>query len=368
MKKVLSLFLSVMLLLLLAGCSETKNAPNPTEAQVTRTETATEKLTEAPVDDLTQTPTEKQEDKIDGPLVFEGSTDNFNLYQVDIHTGKMHNVFSYTNNNQFSFSVDLNPDYLPAYLRKQLFSSDLDKLAVNWIDSHDGSKHVGWVNNSGTLTDITNKVHPSSNSFSSKVPNDTNALFAPSGDFFFCDLNSEKYYYVDPNTLSIVKEEEAIESDNGYKIYDVVFHWDHVGADFSESGSESSKNVEMGDFAINVEHDKDVLKAYDFAGKSSLLVGVRVNKNTSLIGEYGEGIKELNRYNAYSVIWNNPIFRQITPDTDYVIEDCAYNNNLIAFTAHRGDSRYLFIIEDKEDSEPQTVTSLDKKYMLFFWS
>ena len=114
--------------------------------------------------------------------------------------------------------------------------------------------------------------------------------------------------------------------------------------------------------------DKDVLKAYDFAGKSSLLVGVRVNKNTSLIGEYGEGINELNRYNAYSVIWNNPIFRQITPDTDYVIEDCAYNNNQIAFTAHRGDSRYLFIIDDKEDSEPQTVTSLDNKYTLFFWS
>ena len=59
MKKVLSFVMSVMLLLLLAGCGETKSTPNLTEdTQVTRSETTTEKPTEA----LTETPTEQPTD------------------------------------------------------------------------------------------------------------------------------------------------------------------------------------------------------------------------------------------------------------------------------------------------------------------
>ena len=368
MKKI-SAIIAIVLVLTLVGCGSNDQELTESSKTVLNEDTiaySVEKSTEPPTEAATEPLTDNTL-QTSGPIVIEGSNENFTLYRIDTSSGQEYEVFSFKNTNNFSFSFDLTPDYLPVYLRKQLFNSDMTKLAVNWTNSQDGSKHVGWVDKNGELTDVTNKIHPSSNDFSSKVPNDTNALFSPSGEFFYCDINSEKYCYVNTDTISIVKEEPANENKYGKKIYDVVFHGDIIGDDFSKSGSENSININMGDFKINVEHDKSVIKGYDFAGKNSLIVGVRINQNNSMIGIYGEGINELNNYNAYSVNWTAPVIRQITPDTDFIIEDCAYNNGQIAFTAHRGNIRHLYIINDEDGAEPQLITSLDKKYTLFFW-
>ena len=88
----------------------------------------------------------------------------------------------------------------------------------------------------------------------------------------------------------------------------------------------------------------------------------------SLIGIYGEGINPYDdQYGGYGIDWLNPVFVRITPETDYLIEYCAYRDGRIAFTARRGDSRSLFVTDAQEGANPVEVMKLDSQFKLLFW-
>lgn len=310
-----------------------------------------------------------------GPIVITGSYNRydgisyFDLIQVNVSNGEMVRVYSFANMQNFKTTIPLDPDYLPAHLCKQLFDPSLTRLAVNLFNLSDGSQHVGWVDFQGVFTDVTNIVHLAGDGFSSKQPQDKNALFTPSGEFFFCDKNAETYYYVDPVSLSVIRVDEDVLRDRWGTMVDVVFTWDDVLCkDFSISGSGDSTNIPVGDFNMFISHKTSNMMAFDFAGSNGRMLGIRSTMGDSLIGIYGEGINPYDdQYGGYGIDWLNPVFVRITPETDYLIEYCAYRDGRIAFTARRGDSRSLFVTDAQEGANPVEVMKLDSQFKLLFW-
>lgn len=268
----------------------------------------------------------------------------------------LNSVFSFTNDRHYRTTFCIDTMSFPAYFREQLFSTDMTKMAVNFWNQKDGSNRVGWVDANGILTDVSENIHPTTDGFSSMAPNDTNALFSPDGEFFFSDMNAEKYCYLDPETMQIVKEEPMESQDR------VVFlPKDHIrSAGITNKGSGANYKTTIGDSSFYIEHE--VLKPWDYIDEANQIVGIgahRINNNwCSFIGKYG-GDYSVNRNNIDDLI--------LTPETDFDITACAYYDGKIAFSAQRGDDNELFIMEDNKGSEPIKVASLDKYDRLFMW-
>ncbi len=302
-------------------------------------------------------------DSAKGPIVINPSVvylggkgnapDQFSLYEVNIETGRRNLIFSFKNERHYTTTFFLNTKAFSAYYRRQLFSNDITKMAVNFYNQKDGSYRVGWVDANGILTDVSEIIHPTSDSFSSMSANDTNALFSPAGEFFFCDMNAEKYCYLDPETMKIIKE-EPMESNRRV----LFMPNDSIRSDSFDQGSGAFYKTTIGDSEFTFKYF--VLEPWDYIDEANQIIGIGYRSQGTYIAKYGEGI-------TYDVDEENLGDLILTPETDFHIDACAYNNGKIAFSARRGSDNELFLMEDNKSSEPKKLLSLDKKEELFMW-
>lgn len=392
MRRILNIVLILGILLCFAGCESKNDVQNPAITVSSPETKATENVVEIPTqssqeaDDKTHSdepnsalienmPAAEARYKYDGengPVIIEGDENSFRLYQVNIEDGEKTCIFSFKNTGNYRTSISLNPAYLPTLLREQLFSPDLTKLAVNWHDSVDNSEHVGWIDTEGVLTDVSNILHPNESSFASRVAKDSNSLFTPSGEFFFCDGNSGKYCYVDIDSVTVLREEDPIKDSYGFSLYEVNFLWgDKIVENLNTSGG-NYQRFDMGDFNIDIfpaNNGYYKFGCFDFCDQNDIVVGImRDRDNGYKIGIYGNGYTEYDESkHLYTPDLHNLEYFSVTPDTDYVIESCAYRKGLIAFTAYRGEARSLFLTDASGQSNPISIADLGTEYRLFLW-
>lgn len=320
-----------------------------------------------------------------GPVMISGDDSGFTLYQVNQVSGEYKSIFQFSNVrvknsygmtvNKYTFTNKSDGVYIPCYTNRQLFSDDLTKLAVNWHEENDDSYHVGWVDKNGKLIDITSHIHPLGSGFSSKIPKDNNALFSPDGYFFYCDNNDNQYHYIDINTLAQIKETPRITNSYGNMELSVLFMPDgSLTSNFSgKKGVNDNIYCVINGEKIEFDSDLNSFRTYDLVDNMVAGVGIiRMNYSQYQIGLYGEGYTEkitdfYGKEYYYHVRRQDPVFYAITPETDYIIESCAYHDGEIAFSAKRGQEYSLFITAATENSEPRKIGSIDSNYNLFFW-
>lgn len=310
-----------------------------------------------------------------GPLVYTGTVkDGFTVYQYNIADGTKKEVFSFNNTKGYRTTADFSINAIPCYQLKEIFSNDMTKLAVSWMDGSDGGNKVGWIDNEGNLTNITDLIHPITSDFSSVVPLDSSPIFTPDGNFMFSDHNSEKYVFVDPETYEILSEEEIMHASSfNYPVWDVLIlpNGDKVelvtiSADYA--------TINYGEYKYSVCKIKNGppkgLFGYDFTDTGAVVGIGRTGSFGSeySIGKYGIGVTEPNNNNKFSVDSAYPIFEQLTPATDYQLEQCVYNNSRIAFTGTRGQNRVLFWINDGNGEQAvNQITEIPRDENLLFW-
>jgi hypothetical protein len=97
---------------------------------------------------------------------------------------------------------------LSAYLARQVFSPDLDRMAVNLRDATTDSAHVGWIDAAtGVTTDVTTLLTEASGGYSAQ-PQHSNALFDKDGNFGYFDGVTSQYVFVDPQTRAAVRSQQ----------------------------------------------------------------------------------------------------------------------------------------------------------------
>lgn len=253
------------------------------------------------------------------------------LYQYDINDGSKSLVFSFSNKKGFDTSVTPNGNLEIksntgnqwytlglGWRYGQVFSPDFSKAAVEYRDGANG-EHVGWVDAEGNYTDISDKIHPYTDDFTSVAPKDSGAIFAPWGDFVFMDKNNNKIIFVNPDNLEVINEAEA----TGYEPF---YSAEGVSILINSRDNESSPLNSFLDY---------------YVGKDSNEVFGILNSNAYL--SYGSICKiDLTEQGQTTFI-------PITPDSDYTIDQCAYYNGKLAFIAHRGESYALFVMDDVYD-------------------
>lgn len=322
------------------------------------------------------TPTSTVEKKASGPYTFKGSpnyehsnSEPLTVYQYDIDTGSKTEVFTFDCREVFDedkvqithdfTTVDFKTSILPCYQLKQVFDSNVTKLAVQWFQTSDGSHRVGWVDKNGTVTDVTSAIHPATSDFSSQLPKDTSPIFTANNELMFIDKNANKYVYVDTNTLKVTKE--VAKEDNE----DAVF----LTSDGKPHSVKNEEVVVAKFFLMDIGNSDQQLELHggsdDLINDGVVLARNRIDSVDYII-KYGVGFTQPNENNNYSP--DQKI--KLTGKTDYKLGRCSYHEGNIAFTGYRGNNeRSLFMIKDGEgEQEVKTIsTSLSEGEELLFW-
>ena len=315
---------------------------------------------------------EPQHKVSDGPIFVNGNEDGFSLLQLSPETGEMTEVFSfvnssnfYLNSNDFFFAMPL--DYVPVlngWIREQLFSPDLSKVAVSF--TKDGVRSVGWIDKDGYLTDVTEAVSGEIDDFSPN-PKHWHALFSPDGEFVFYDEKEGCYCFVDCDTLTITHKEEPPTFDpmgfgNYMSIEDSVFM---PTGQLSDIRSKELKSKEAHVFYPLTPGGYTVIssstdKACDVIDENTMLC-----TGHSDIRIAGNGISEANEYERYDA--EDGVV--ITPETDYTMQSAAYSHGQVAFMAVRSSDRSVFVMDISGDNLRKVYTD-DAYYNnlnLAFW-
>lgn len=299
----------------------------------------------------------------DGPIFCNGDIKSFTLTHYSLETNERTDIFSYDFSNKYYLAIDPTDD--GNFFHKQLFDSTVSRIAVGWHESSDNSRHVGWMDKYGTVTDVTNIVHPASSGFSGTTPADESPLFTSDDKLVFYDRNQELYCYYDPDTQSIVDtyESDLKPTENSFR-----------GLDFNDHPTTHHFHVNEIEYNIdnNAAFDGTNGLARDYADCNGDVIFFEVEDHS--ISHFGPGLTELyySKYagpNSFYVSYDNII--AITPATEYWIRNMAYCNGRIVFTASRGTEMSLFSFgyENKQaTSDPEFVTNIDNSWgNLFFW-
>ena len=359
MKRILSLTLIIVALFLFAACSTRPinfvlptQAPSSSSNDVLPTQTQSSSSYEQ---DYSYPPTSRptefapvQTIKLsDGPVFFYGGSQSFVLTHYSLETGETTELFRFDSRNKYSLAV--NPvDEDRNYYARQLFDSNFTRIAVEWFES-DSSRHVGWIDKEGIVTDISNKVHPASSGFSGVLPRDSWALFTSDDKLQFYDANQDKYCYYDHKAGKIV---------DSYQHPQNTIAMFRDGLDLDGYLSAGFLNYLGKRYNTN-----SGCPANDYAIVENGLVMLYITQKHKGIGQYGADISgSYNDKSGYYVIPEEESI--LTPETDYYIERLAYNNGKIAFTATRGSERALFVMTyaNLRAGEPILVKRIDYSF------
>ncbi len=382
MKKLVCLILCIAVLFMMAGCgssgqSSVSPGPETVSEPEPETDAGTEPATETePVEEtIEETEAGPSYEITDGPIFIRAdgkdAFDEWSLHMLSLKTGEDIVVFQYDessiigrDNHELYFTTSLWDNQ--SFLHEQLFDSKLERVAVYWGDSSDNSRHVGWVDRDGQLTDVTNIIHPATSGFSSVTPQDREALFTSDDRLFFYDDNEDVWCYYDDATQTVENYEWNLETDPYYNVGNglvgltpedrpcaqrTVMFGDEYLLSFYPYGM-GVKSVIANDYVLLPDGGISFLIAYP-----------------DKIQHFGKGVTDAVDSKYYS--YQNAV--TITPPTEYKIDSLAYSSydgGSIVFTASRGkeDSVFLMTYRDLAAGEPELLTSYDPdREILCFW-
>jgi hypothetical protein len=318
-------------------------------------------------------------DEIDpkaGPVFLTRDGDKGYVTQIDPDTGESVTIWESIPLSGYEYTVQWSTTNLSGRVTEQLFDPELERLAVNWSESSDRSKHVGWLDRNGEVTDVTAALAGDSSGFSAKAPQHTNALFDADGLFFFenrGDDGKTTYSLLDPNDMSLVADQEefdppgcafsyATDPINGSAVFDLDGRLTRNETS-TGSGTYTCWVLPNGDRVASIQRraladliDDGVGLYVDRAGLIAYTPSDDQPDDRGLYfpGENGEaGVKRL------------------TPETDYQIVNAAASGDKIAFTAQRGQETALFVTSTN-GGEPTKVADLSagsgkSTPQLLFW-
>lgn len=110
------------------------------------------------------------------------------LDSIDPETGAVTHLRTFSSEDTHSCSAALNG--VGGTRRRTLmnFSADLSKMTAN-LTLEDGSEHVGWIDEKGNFTDVSQMVTPDAGDFGALTKH-SNPCFGPDNYFYFKDLTN----------------------------------------------------------------------------------------------------------------------------------------------------------------------------------
>lgn len=138
-----------------------------------------------------------------GPVMVACQGDTLVVQQVSLSTGSIQVLATFDNLAAYPPTASCGDSGTYNSLRlRQIFSPDFSKLAVTFKNSTDDSSHVGWIDTSGNITDITKKIVTGADF--AAAPQHSNAIFDSVGKFVYFDNTKAQYVWLD-EALSPVK-------------------------------------------------------------------------------------------------------------------------------------------------------------------
>lgn len=110
------------------------------------------------------------------------------LDSIDPDTGAVQHIRTFSSEDTHSCSAVLNGSRSTSRRARMDFSADLSKLAAT-VTLEDGSIHVGWIDENGNFTDVTQKVTVDAGDFGALTKH-SNPCFGPDNYFYFRDLTN----------------------------------------------------------------------------------------------------------------------------------------------------------------------------------
>lgn len=353
---------------LLVGCSNS-NDTSPSER--TNDQSEIERVTEMPTEVPATTLNNKEIISLnDGPIFIKGDNNSFNLTMYSLNDHKTYPIFSFNNNsNKYKLAIDLKDN--GNFFHEQLFDSRIEKLAISWYESSDSSNHVGWIDKSGAITDITNIVHPAEVGFTGKAPQDSKAFFTSDDQLVFYDQNQKLYCYFDPQSKTIVDTYDG--SDDAY--FNDLLNYIHG---LNPQNKPTSTKIKCADSYYSIEDvaaehvTRGFARDYVEYSDGFAFLDISNNMNGNTIFHFGPTITEIYTYKNDEPYYTSTFgdLVNVTPETEYQIENLAYSNETIVFTATKGTERALFKIpyRDRKAGEPEKIADIDKSLGdIFFW-
>lgn len=108
-----------------------------------------------------------------------------NLDCIDPDTGDVQHLRTFSSEDTHSCSMAFNGLGANAVQTRMHFNSDLTQVTAT-LTLEDGSVHVGWINENGYFTDVSEKVTAEAGDFGA-LTNHTNPCFGPGEYFYFRD-------------------------------------------------------------------------------------------------------------------------------------------------------------------------------------
>lgn len=296
-----------------------------------------------------------------------GASWSLSIVQVDVTTGKQtavfDNVYSYAwngkNDNYKTIFGQLNYFYSSeAWVNKQVFDASLERMAVMLTDSS-GGQRVGWLDRQGKFTDITALTTSGRSDFAA-APQHSNPLFTPDGMFFFADAKAGTYSILDPETKTIIKDSEKLDT--------------KLPLVFGPNGS----MTELSSECWALPDEAGALNSFSSAPRRASLVDIIGNTGLYRVEEE----TSFSRLFAYSKAsagcsggFDDSGWSPLTPESDWKIMGAAASGDRIAFKAYRGTTGNsedaLFVTSTEPGVEPTKVADLGTPSMtgmrLLFW-
>lgn len=313
----------------------------------------------------------------DGPIFYSGSMkDGFTIYLYSLKNHEWKTLFSYNHNPEkytFLCGGGFFFDEYRGYINEQLFDSSVSKLAICDTSFGGGESHAGYLDSSGTFTDVSSKVHLSSSDFYSKTINDTCPLFTSTGLFFFYSRSEQLCYYYDLEKDTVAKTVK-LETSNAPYLTIFLDGNDNPVTDISH-WIDPSTPFEYRLYSNN----------YHLFGPQDYLHGPNgavfftiinpVYENGQYITQCGPGINSPHTpYKSEESYWDsNECAETITSETDYMLNKLACSNSQIVFTGRKDSGDYTLFSMDYDfdsmkPSSPKTICSnIPKDRILLFW-
>ncbi|MGX7826004.1 hypothetical protein ACTG9Q_13005 [Actinokineospora sp. 24-640] len=236
---------------------------------------------------------------------------------------------------------------LSSYLARQVFSPELDRMAVNVRDTTNDSGHVGWIDAaSGELTDVT-ALLTDAGGYSAQ-PQHSSALFDEDGNFGYFDGAASEYVLIDPDTRAKVRSQKM--PTPGLKMFLMP----------DGSVSDNSSGLERGMVLTIPMQAGGVLDSSSY----SPVVWI-VDKSRGL--QISEPISAPNTLGVKAAGPDDPTTEgkvtPITPLTDYVIQSAVSDPEAktVVFTAGRGQTLDTFQVPLDGSTQPSKIGTLEQQ-------
>jgi hypothetical protein len=292
-----------------------------------------------------------------GPLLATCSDGEVSLSTVDLDSGKSSVVATFAAASSLvgaadgpapTWSVCTSGTTLSVYLARQVFSPDLDHMAVNLRDASTDSGHVGWIDAAtGETTDVTALIADGAGGYSAQ-PQHSNALFDKDGNFGYFDGVADKYVFIDPATRTTVRSQQM--QSPGTAMFQLP----------DGSVTDNSSGLDRGMVLTIPMPGGGVLDSSSYSPVVWIIDGTRGL-------EISEPVNAPNTLGVKAAGPDDPATEgeatPITPLTDYVVRSAVADPTATTavFTASRGETLDAFRVPLNGSAQPTKITTFEQQ-------